>query len=72
MKALLEFDLEDFDDVRAHKRCVHSLDMAIFIWELKHNLIRKAHRQEMSLEDFTDLLDGSINDLGFDIDDLIV
>ena len=46
--------------------------MAIFIWELKHNFIRKAYKEEMSLEDFTDLLDGSINNLGFDIDDLIV
>lgn len=72
MKALLEFDLEDFDDIRAHKRCVYSLEMASFIRELKHNLIQQAYREEMTLNDFTDLINTIINDLGFDIDDLIV
>lgn len=37
MKATLEFNLEDADDIRAHKRCVQSLDMAIVLWELVHN-----------------------------------
>lgn len=29
MKAILEFDLNDADDVEAHLRCVKSLDMAL-------------------------------------------
>jgi hypothetical protein len=37
MKAILEFDLNEPDDIMAHMRAVKSLDMAIAIWELVHN-----------------------------------
>ena len=36
-KATLEFDLNDPDDVIAHKRAVQSLDMALALWEICHN-----------------------------------
>lgn len=36
-KAILEFDLNDSDDVMAHKRAVKSLDMAVALWEITHN-----------------------------------
>jgi hypothetical protein len=41
MKAILEFDLNDADDKLNHLRCIHSTDMAAFIWELEHNFWRK-------------------------------
>lgn len=37
MKATLDFDLSDHDDVMDHKRCVKALDMALVLWEFYHN-----------------------------------
>jgi hypothetical protein len=36
-KATLEFDLNEHDDVLAHKRAVKSLDLALTIWDIVHN-----------------------------------
>ena len=36
-KAILEFDLNDSDDIMAHKRAVKSLDMALVLWEMAYN-----------------------------------
>jgi hypothetical protein len=36
-KAILEFDLNETDDIKAHLRSVKSLDMAIALWEITHN-----------------------------------
>jgi len=38
MKAILEFDLNEPDDVTAHKRAVKSLDMAIALWDIEQYL----------------------------------
>lgn len=38
MKALLEFDMSDPEDKMAHMRAVKALDMAIFIFEITHNM----------------------------------
>lgn len=35
MKAKLEFDLENVDDVMSHLRCVKSLDMALALWKIQ-------------------------------------
>ena len=40
-KATIEFDLNEPEDRTEHLRCVKALDMACFIWELKHNFWRK-------------------------------
>lgn len=40
MKAILEFDLNDQDDILAHMRCTVSTDMAIVLWQLVHNTRR--------------------------------
>ena len=36
-KAILEFDLNDPDDIDAHKRAIKSLDMAMALWDITHN-----------------------------------
>jgi hypothetical protein len=36
-KAKIEYDLNDRDDMFAHKRAVKSLDMALVLWEITHN-----------------------------------
>lgn len=40
-KGILEYDLTNADDEMAMKRAMKSTDMAMFIWELKHNFWRK-------------------------------
>ena len=41
MKATIEFNLDEMDDVHRHHVCVNASKMACFIWELKHNFWRK-------------------------------
>ena len=36
-KAKLEYDLNDSEDVFAHKRAIKSLDMSLALWEITHN-----------------------------------
>ncbi len=45
MKATLEFNLDEMDDVMAHMRAVHSTDMALVLWELVHNTKRNIERE---------------------------
>jgi hypothetical protein len=40
MIASIDFNLENPDDERAFQRCACSLDMAIVLFEIKHNLFR--------------------------------
>ena len=41
MKAQLQFDLDNPDDVISHKRCIKALDMACILFEIQHNLKKK-------------------------------
>lgn len=36
-KGILEFDLNEPDDIMAHKRAIKSLDMALALWEIIYN-----------------------------------
>ena len=38
MKAILEFDLNEPDDIQAHLRCVKSLDLVLFILKIEGEL----------------------------------
>ena len=81
MKAKLTFDLDDMDDRMAHLRAVKSLDMAIVLWEIVHNM-KKGLEHEIgvfenySANDAIDLIYSKINDLldehGVVIDKLII
>ena len=35
MKATLEFDLNELDDIKSHLRCVKALDMALALWHIR-------------------------------------
>jgi hypothetical protein len=35
MKAILEFDLNDPDDMRNHLRCIKATDMALALWHIR-------------------------------------
>ena len=41
MRAQLIFNLDNYDDEMAHKRCVKATEMALVLWELVHNSKRK-------------------------------
>ena len=83
MKAILEYDLDDQDDRRAHLRAVRSMDMACALFEITHNLARKIeHRFEDTPQNDRDEFDAldevfmEINRVvmehGLDLDDLIL
>jgi hypothetical protein len=41
MEATLKFDLNDSDDRMEHLRAVKSLDMALTLWDIQHNIRRR-------------------------------
>lgn len=41
MKAIIEFDLDNEEDKMAYKRANKSLEMALVLWDIKHNLRKK-------------------------------
>lgn len=82
MKAILEYDLDDQDDRRAHLRAVRSIDMACALFEITHNLKRKLEHRFEDTPQVRDEFDGldevfmEINRImmehGLDLDDLIL
>lgn len=81
MKAILEFDLNDPDDIRSHMRCVKSQDMAFVLWELQYNLKKRCEnileqKEEMDRFDALELIFEELMELynhhNISIDDLII
>ena len=80
MKATLEFNLDDVDDMVAHMRAVQSTNMALVLWELIHNTKRNIEREIESkdldgyavLDLVYEKLNTELNDQGINIDKLIV
>jgi hypothetical protein len=73
MKAILKFDLNEQDDILAHKRCVKSLDMAIALWDIDQYLRTESKYKDMAIayeirEKFHEIM----TDHGLNFDDLIV
>ena len=56
--ATLTFDLDNHDDRMAHLRCVKSLDMAIALFDITHNLKKKCDHICESMEADSDQFDG--------------
>lgn len=66
MKARLTFDLDDHDDARAHRRCIHSEGMALVLWDLIH-----ASKKCENIEEMHDYITNRCERYGIVIDDLI-
>lgn len=49
MKAILEFDLDDYDDKMNHLRCIKSLNMAIVLFELMYNTDKNFKKRFLDL-----------------------
>ena len=79
MKATLEFNLDEIDDVVAHMRAVQSTNMTLVLWELVHNTKRNIEREIESkdldgyavLDLVYEKLNTELNDQGINIDKLI-
>lgn len=72
MKATIEYDLSAADDVMAMKQSMKSSDMAIFIWELKHNFWRKWKHDdsEFNLETYKEALNELLDEYNINPDEL--
>jgi hypothetical protein len=80
-KAILKFDLNDFDDRMAHLRAVKSLDLSMAIWDILQ--LRKTMERRYENIDNTnnDVFDGIeamsvgiseiLDEYGIKIDDLV-
>jgi len=68
MKAKLEFDLNDQEDVMAHLRCVKALDMAIALWKIKQ-LAMNIEKYEYTPEEIQNEILGELE--GINLDELI-
>ena len=74
MIATLEFDLTERDDLLELQRCLAATDMALFIWELRNNFMRKwkhDERDNIPLEEFSDELRDLYMGYDFNINTLI-
>jgi hypothetical protein len=78
-KAILEYDLNDPDDVMAHMRAIKALDLALVLWEITYNT-KKGIQNEIEFKklDAYEAIDmvfqrlyDELNDHGINLDDLI-
>lgn len=53
-KAILEYDLNDFDDQMAHRRAIKSTSMALALWEIIYNT-KKRVENEIERDEHLDL-----------------
>jgi len=75
-KAVITWNLNDFEENQDFKRCIKSNNMARLLWELKHNSYKKCYNMAAESKDSpADYIFEHINELfeehNVDIDDLI-
>ena len=78
-KAIIEYNLNDPDDVMAHKRAIKSDDMAFALWEIIHNTKKglewSMENKEIDKYDALELVFDKIHEIisehNIDLDDLI-
>jgi hypothetical protein len=46
-------------------------DMALVIWSIKNDVLRKAYKEDLNAQQIIDLLNTELNELPFDIEELI-
>ena len=79
MKAILEYNLNERDDIKAHLRAVKSLDMAVALWEITHNTKKglewTLEGKELDKYDTLELVFNKIHEIfkdhNIDLDELI-
>jgi len=78
MKGILEFNLNDLDDVKAHKRAVLALDMALALWDIESYLRGETKHGDHLTQEAWNALDKArtkfyeiINERSLSLDDLV-
>lgn len=74
MKAILEFDLNDPDDIRNHLRCIKATDMALTLWHIR--MMRKElefmeDQKELTSENVMSKIFEFLDDNNVNIDELM-
>lgn len=77
-KAILEFDLNEPDDVTTHKRVMKALDMAIVLWDMDQYLRAQIKYNDNLTSEAYDVLDKTreqlrefMNQHNVDLDELL-
>jgi len=78
-KAILEFNLDEFEDESAHMRCVKAKDMALALWDLDQHLRAQTKYAPDSmpgevydaLQETRDKLYEIMNSYNIDLDELL-
>ena len=78
-KAILEFNLDEFEDETAHMRCVKAKDMALALWDLDQHLRAQTKYAPDSmpgevydaLQETRDKLYEIMNSYNIDLDELL-
>jgi len=78
-KAIIEYDLNDVDDMYAHKRAIKSLDMALALWDITHNTKKRLEwsmeGKEMDKYDALEMVYEKINEIllehNIDLEDIM-
>lgn len=78
MKGIIEFNLDDADDKLAFNRCSKALQMAVVLFEFKHNCRRIIENRIDNVHDKDEILDIVFNEFNdrlyehnINLDDLI-
>lgn len=77
MKATIEFNLADKDERMANLRCLKSLDMAIVLFEIHHNLYKRlevegADKYNDGVLAVIDRIDSLLEEHNINLDELIL
>lgn len=83
-KVIIEYDLNDRDDMFAHKRAIKSLDLTLVLWEITYNMKKSMEHtlegldikgEEISnfevLQMVFDRIREELSDHNVDLDDLV-
>jgi hypothetical protein len=74
MKATLEFNLEDADDVARHLRCIKATDMAFTLWQIigiRGKLEYLEEQNKLTSDEVMSMIAEIFDDNGINIDELL-
>ena len=72
MKAILEFDLNEPDDIIAHKRCVKALDLTLALWDIDQYLRSESKYKDNEMaQEIREKMSEIMGEYGLTFDNLI-
>jgi hypothetical protein len=72
MKGILEFDLNEPDDIIAHKRCVKALDLTLALWDIDQYLRSESkYKDNKMAQEIREKMSEIMGEYGLTFDNLI-